>query len=83
MRVEIELQSNLEAVAVRLAGAAGIDVETYLRDAIQEQLESTLATTAAEVVLTNKDAWKAQLRQWSDRHPRRTQSLDVSRDLMY
>ncbi len=83
MRIEIELHPGEGAMAARLASMAGVDVDTFLQQAVRQQLDSALTQMAPEDVVLTKADWKSGLQQWSDRHPQRRQSLNVSRDLMY
>lgn len=81
MTLEINLNPDEQSMLYQLAAAAGQDVESYLYDLVQLQLDSERDTIEPATPI-NKSQWRKRLDNVIALHPR-VGHVDESRDAIY
>lgn len=79
MTLSITVPDKTEARLRELAQAAGTDVATFVRDAIEEKI----AATSAPAPTPSASDWSRQWRAWAASHPAAPNPVDDSRESIY
>lgn len=79
MTLEININTETEAVIRQQAAAAGLDVEAFVLQAVAEKLGKG---KSAEVPPQKTSEWEAKLQQCIDLHPE-VSHVDDSRESIY
>lgn len=79
MNLQIEVPANLELKLQERAQQAGVAVETFVIQAVAEQL----AETEAPDKRMDAEEFSLWLRQWADRFPKLDLVVDDSRESFY
>lgn len=79
MNLKIEVPANLEPLLRERAAQAGVPVESFVLQAVTEQLAATDAPGAA----IGAEEFSAWLRQWAAQFPKLDHEIDDSRESIY
>lgn len=80
MTLNLSLPPELEARLRERAAATGKDVESFVREAVEEKITAT-APSGPEG--KSPEQWSAELRAWAASHAPVTHSVDDSRESIY
>jgi hypothetical protein len=80
MQLEINLSEQEQEALVQRARAAGKDVQTYLQDLVQTELQEDADVVATSEV--SSDQWRQNLRECIALHPL-VRHVDDSRESIY
>lgn len=78
MSIQIDLEPHSEELLRAQAKAAGVDVETFVRDTIQQKLAESDSQS-----VPGGSAFVKNLDEWIDLHPPQQQWADDSRESIY
>ena len=81
MNVNVDFPSNIEAVLLQQAAAAGRDVPAFIREVVTERLVSTPFTARPQNM--SHEEFAKRLDAWIKRHPVVNHVLDDSRESIY
>lgn len=79
MTITLSLTPEAQAELERRASDAGVDLSTFVIDAINDTLDSA-SPAAGEMPY---DQWQAEFRAWIGGHASRNPQFDDSRDSIY
>jgi hypothetical protein len=80
MNITLPLPPDTQAELERRAANAGIDVPTFVLEAIKDTLDDQTESAAGELPY---DQWHAEFRAWISSHVSRNPNFDDSRDSIY
>ena len=79
MSITLQLSPDKQAALERLAAAAGIDVSSYLRRVVEEELDEPEDSPEH----LSFEEWRARFRAWQATHISRNPHFDDSRESIY
>lgn len=80
MRIDLELPAEVEAILRRRATAAGIDLETFVRQVVIDSLVKDSSRPAAQASAAK---FERRLEAWTALHPVLDHAIDDSRESIY
>ena len=85
MTLNLSLSAESEARLRQRAAAAGKDVSTFVREAVEEKLAATTVAGGATAGSPTQGSaeWFARFNEWVSSHPPRPFLADDSRDAIY